>query len=109
VNEQLVLFPTSEEEDLLLNQSQRFRTLASEGQALVKGYVRACRESGGQPSKQGWFKASGLARSTAYEIAKRDAVPIYAAIREAMQVACQEGAQFGAMALVAGGIRAPGI
>lgn len=103
--EQLVLFSTDEDEELLLNQSPRYRGLSSESQALVQGYIKACRSKAGQPTKADWIKASGLSRSTAYEVTKRDAVEIYAAIREATQVACVDGAQYGAMALVMGGIR----
>lgn len=58
-----------------------------------------------KPTREEIIAESGLARSTAYEVIKRDAMAIHAALKEAQQVCLVDGAEFGTAALILSGIK----
>lgn len=101
---QLTLFQ-DDDEVLFWSRCERYKRLTETQQRLVRSYCKALQLQGGKLTKQDWIEASGMPRSTAYEVLSRDGAEIDAAIAEALQVSGHKQARFGALALPEAGRR----
>lgn len=99
---QEMLFPVDGDEALLWERCERYKRLPEPAQRLVRSYISAHRDNP-NPTRADWITASGLARSTGYEVLAAHGVDVYAAIAEAMQLVGKHGAIRGGLALVVAG------